>query len=273
MSPRYFKKSKPIETEDGIQARSRRGDIGEQWWSRRFVEVVESYSISNRIRRGKRYARKGQVLELIVDTGEVTAAVQGSRPTPYRVSIGGAALDDDQWSRVEEALASRAAFVAQLLAGQMPPDIEEAFAECDHSLFPRSYREMSTRCSCPDSANPCKHLAAVFFLLAERFDDNPFAMLQWRGRYRDQLLENLRALRGDGDPDSPHGTAAPEEVLCVDDNEAFWRCGDEIDEVDFRIPNVSVPDATLQALGDAPSSIAELREELSALYHHMLTGR
>src|SRR5699024_2979711 len=97
MSWRYYEKSTPKDDEDGIEAQSKRGDIGEQWWSRRFVDVVESYSKSLRITRGKRYARKGQVVELTVENGLVSASVQGSQSPPYDITIRGDALEEAMW--------------------------------------------------------------------------------------------------------------------------------------------------------------------------------
>jgi uncharacterized Zn finger protein len=183
---------------DGIKARSQRGPIGERWWSRRFIAVLESFGMGARLDRGRRYARLGQVVSMDVVPGRVTATVQGSRPRPYKVSIALAPLSDTDWARVAEAMASRSAFLAHLLSGEMPDEIEEAFAESSVSLFPARQSDLRTDCSCPDDANPCKHIAAVLFLLAEAFDDDPFLILAWRGLGRDPLLERLRALRTAG---------------------------------------------------------------------------
>ena len=133
-------------------------------------------------------------------TGYVTAEVQGSRPRPYRVRIGVLPLTARQWDRVEQALAARALFRAKLLAGEMPHEIEEVFGGCGTPLFPRSAgdvrssADMTMSCSCPDWEVPCKHLAAVCYVLAEAFDDDPFGMLTWRGRGREELLASLRRI-------------------------------------------------------------------------------
>lgn len=185
---------------DGLKARSQRGTIGQSWWSGRFVEVLESIGVGGRLQRGRNYARRGQVLSLTVDPGVVTAQVQGSRARPYRVRVNIAAYGKSEWSRLERALADDAWYTAQLLAGEMPEDIEAAFADQGLSLFPRSAAELSLDCSCPDHEVPCKHIAAVFYLLAEAFDADPFAILAWRGRERDDLLANVGAARADGPP-------------------------------------------------------------------------
>ena len=101
-----------------------------------------------------------------------------------------------QWREVESRLASQALFRARLLAGEMPAEIEQVFADCGTPLFPEPSRDLTMSCNCPDWGVPCKHLAAVCYVLAEAFDDDPFAMLAWRGKTRDDLLAALRGRRG-----------------------------------------------------------------------------
>jgi uncharacterized Zn finger protein len=101
-------------------------------------------------------------------------------------------------AQVEGALAENAWYAAALLSGEMPDDIEDVFAGLGLTLFPATARELSLDCSCPDGAVPCKHLAATFYLLAESFDDDPFAILAWRGRERGDLLANVQAARSKG---------------------------------------------------------------------------
>jgi uncharacterized Zn finger protein len=198
----------PIRVEGGIKARSARGAIGESWWSKRFLAVLESFALGTRLTRGRSYARKGQVLSVDVGPGTVTASVQGSRPTPYRVTIGLKPFPDRVWTRVEDALAAQALFSAQLLAGEMPHEIEDVFASAGAPLFPENVADLKMSCSCPDWSVPCKHLAATFYLLAEAFDTDPFQILYWRGRDRESLLGRLRVLRG-GAVDEPAVTPDP----------------------------------------------------------------
>ncbi len=200
MSNWYPPPSRPRPVEDGIRARTARGPIAQTWWSRRFVTVLEDIGLGNRLQRGRTYARKGQVISLAVDAGAVTAQVQGSRARPYRVRIGITAFGKPEWGKLERALAASAWYSAKLLAGEMPEDIEEVFAAQGLPLFPAAAQEISMDCSCPDWEVPCKHIAAVFYLLAESFDDDPFTILTWRGREREDLLANLEAARGDGPP-------------------------------------------------------------------------
>ncbi|AVT39540.1 SWIM zinc finger family protein [Plantactinospora sp. BB1] len=197
---------RPRKVDGGLRARTPRGAIGRSWWSRRFLDVLESFALGTRLTRGRSYARAGQVLSLDVAPGEVTAVVQGSRPTPYRVSIRFRPLAERVWTRLETLLAAQALFSARLLAGDVPPELETVFAEAGAPLFPAGVDELTQRCDCPDFAVPCKHLAATFYLLAEAFDADPFQLLHWRGRDRSRLLARLRTLRGaDADSDADSG--------------------------------------------------------------------
>jgi uncharacterized Zn finger protein len=186
--------------EGGLKARSKRGPIAQAWWSERFIGVLEDIGVGTRLQRGRSYARMGQVIALDVGPGSVTARVQGSRERPYRVRIGIAAFGKAEWAKLERELAGNAWYTAKLLAGEMPDDIEGVFGRLGLPLFPASAGDLSMDCSCPDGEVPCKHLAATFYLLAESFDDDPFRILAWRGRERDDLLGNLHAARSGGPP-------------------------------------------------------------------------
>ena len=191
--------------------------------------------MSGRLARGRSYARAGQVLDFELSQGKVTARVQGSRVRPYQVRIGVLPLTTAQWRRVMKQLASQALFRAKLLAGEMPHEIEEVFSECGTPLFPRSAADLDMHCSCPDWGVPCKHLAAVCYVLAEEFDRDPFAMLAWRGKGRDELLTALRQIQGaapgsagsgqvGADPAPPAALDVPHRPLaeCLD---GFWSPG------------------------------------------------
>ena len=165
--------------------------MAEQWWSKRFVAVLESFGLGGRMQRGRRYARMGQVLDLTVEAGVVTGHVQGSRAKPYVVRIAMAVPTVEQWGEIETAMAARAGFIAHLLAGEVPPELEAVFEDAGVSLFPRTWTGLTANCSCPDWGNPCKHLAAVLYVLADQLDADPWRLLAWRGRAREDLLETL----------------------------------------------------------------------------------
>jgi uncharacterized Zn finger protein len=266
MSPWYeWESAGPIAVEGGIKAKSKRGAIGEQWWSRRFITVLDSYGMGSRLQRGRSYARRGQVLEFTLATGKVAARVQGSRPSPYQVSITVRPLTAAQWRDVESRLSSQALFRARLLAGEMPAEIEEVFASCGTPLFPESSSDLTMSCNCPDWGVPCKHLAAVCYVLAEAFDTDPFAMLAWRGKGREDLLAALRgktagpapggALPGGARPEA--AGASPALALLSD------VTGAPLEETlaDFWSPGLS--QARLRALPASPATPPDLLIRIS----------
>ena len=244
---------------DGVRARSTRGEIGETWWSQRFIAALTAVANASRLTRGRSYARSGQVMAPRVETGLVTARVQGSHPKPYDVRIRLAPFTDDEWARAERALAGQALFLAALLAGEMPRDVEQAFAAAGLSLFPVRPAELRSECSCPDPANPCKHVAATYYILAEAFDADPFLVLQWRGRGRDALLDRLRALRDAHVAQAQDALPAEEASVDAGAPEAppavpadFWRAGAELASLAFSPRAPAVPDAVLRQLGPVP---------------------
>jgi len=278
---------------DGIRARSRRGDIGETWWSKRFIEILESFDMGTRLTRGRRYARAGQVLELEVLPGQVISRVQGSRAAPYRVRLRMLPLSKKDWARAEEAMASRARFLAKLLAGEMPRDIEEAFRACRLTLFPAGAHDLTTDCSCPDWANPCKHIAATYYLLAEAFDADPFLIFQWRGRDRESLLSELRARRtgagvepagrdggSNAGPGAAGGLEGPWTGPVVEVGslptavEEFWGAGDGLELVVAHPRAVEAPEALLRQLQSPGLDIggARLEELLAPAYGPIATA-
>lgn len=272
----YPPATKPLPA-DGIRARSRRGEIGETWWSRRFIEILESFDMGTRLTRGRRYARAGQVLELEVDPGAVTAQVQGSRRLPYDVRIGTLTLSSKDWARVEEVMASRSVFLAKLLAGEMPHDIERAFAETRLSLFPMSPGDLSSDCSCPDWANPCKHIAATYYLLAEAFDADPFLIFRWRGRDRDELLADLVVHpTGAGGPQARDLWDVPtvDVASLADSIDRFWEAGGTIDEEPHRPRAASLADGILRGLEPGLIDVAgkPLAEVLAPAYPIITTA-
>lgn len=242
---------------NGIRARSTRGTIGETWWSRRFVGLLESFNMGGRLVRGRTYARQGQVLDISVNEGVVSAHVLGSRARPYQVSITAPQLKAKEWDRAETTMASKALFLARLLAGEMPTDIEEAFDKCSVPLFPKTRKDLKFECSCPDWGDPCKHVAAALLILAEAFDRDPFLLFQWRGRSKAELLEDLRKRRGRTGPkatasrDSP-----PADPWALVKGEAplgqslhlFWKGTGTYPYRVSALPTAPLPDALLRQI-------------------------
>ena len=247
----YFKPTKPKEAKDGIKARSKRGSFAKNWWAQRWITALERLVDSGRLSRGRSYARKGQVLSIEETKSGIMARVQGSRKTPYKISIQIVPLTDAEWDKVFDALAEQAIFTAQLLAGEMPQDIEQAFETAKVSLFPTKRRDLVTDCSCPDYANPCKHVAATHYILGERFDEDPFLIFRLRGRTQEQVMEALRQRRA-GDKVYEEELEEPETVIPLEEQIAqFWEFSAPFEgfSVSIHPPTIEVP--LLKRLGEA----------------------
>lgn len=183
--------SRPLQAKGGIKVQSKRGTFGASWWAKRWIAVLEGFDIGSRLERGRSYARRGQVLSIDINKGLVKAKVQGSRPTPYSVEIKLSVLSPVNWQQLAVVLSQQVIFTAKLLAGEMPQDIEQAFKDAGLSLFPTQLKDLQTECSCPDWSNPCKHIAAVYYLLGEEFDRTPFLLFTLRGMNREELVRLL----------------------------------------------------------------------------------
>ena len=257
----YYKPEKPKEVKNGIKAKSKRGEIGTTWWSKRWIAVLESFSMGTRLTRGRSYARKGQVISIDVREGVVKSKVQGSGSKPYSVTIRMDPISTADWEKVADAMASKAIFAAKLLAGEMPADIEDAFAEAGISLFPVKLKDLETDCSCPDWANPCKHIAAVYYLLAERFDEDPFLIFKLRGRTKEDIIDSLRKRRvSDASAEEEAGETVKPLDECMD---SFWEVGDALDSFSVNKTRPEVEAAVLRRLGDAPFFIS--KDNIAAL--------
>ncbi|NJK50227.1 hypothetical protein HC931_20685 [Candidatus Gracilibacteria bacterium] len=165
------------------------------WWVQRWLELLDSYRFKKRLERARIYAREGNVLSIEFEGSKVLAKVQGSEAEPYQVSLFLNPFTEEDWNYIVETMSQKAIFSAQLLAGEMPAKIEEVFTANGLSLFPFTLGDIRSRCSCPDKANPCKHIGAVYYQLGDRFSEDPFVLFQLRGRTKEQILESLRQLR------------------------------------------------------------------------------
>jgi uncharacterized Zn finger protein len=235
------------------------------WWSRRFTEVLESYGLGARMQRGRRYARTGQVVSLEVTAGIVAAQVQGSRRTPYLVTITLREPTADQWKRIDEGMSAKVGFVARLLGGEVPSDLEAVFNAAGLSLFPAAWDDLRSTCSCPDWENPCKHIAAVLYVFADRLDGDPWLVLAFRGRSREEVLAPF------GSAAPTPGTGSPAQIA------PWWPFGPgpiaDLPEAD-QIRTATVPDRpdaildTLEALNVTigAATITELVRPLYELF-------
>ncbi len=260
-----------IKTDKGIKAKSKRGDFVKNWWATRWIKALEELIHVGRLRRGRTYARKGQVLTIEERKSGVAAKVQGSQRTPYKVAININTFSNAQWEEIIDELAEQALFTAQLLAGEMPNEIEDVFHTVGVSLFPEKKKELKTTCNCPDPTNPCKHIAAVHYILGEQFDEDPFLLFRLRGRTQEQILQALRDRRAEA-AGADEEFEEEEVVVPLEETIAhFWELGQAVSYLKTNIspPVTQLPilkrlgqpnflnDDLLKTLGPAYQSISE----------------
>ncbi|MCI0477829.1 MAG: SWIM zinc finger family protein [Anaerolineales bacterium] len=274
----WYPKPKPRRPANGIKAQSGR-QFGKTWWASKWLDALERLVDPGRLTRGRSYARSGQVLNLDIKPGRVDSRVQGSRPSPYQVQVEIRAVSDKDWERVADAMAEQAIFAAKLLSGEMPPNIEEAFATAKVNLFPVSHGDLETECSCPDYSNPCKHIAAVYYLLGEQFDADPFLLFRLRGKSKDEIMAMLRARRTAAEPApepveekkrKPRVLAEPVTPLekCLD---RFWDAAENLDDFAVKIEPPTVDAIPIKRLG-TPGFWRDHKVDFIALFARAYKG-
>ncbi|MCM2423257.1 hypothetical protein [Streptomyces sp. RKAG293] len=154
-------------------------------WSQRFADRLES--IGATVPPGPPAAG---VTGLEVAAGAVTARIREGQAR-YDVRIGLTEFTPAQWTRAARAVGADPDCRARLLDNELAPDAEDLFARAGLRLFPARTQDLAMECSCPDWALPCAHLSAVLRSLADAFDADPYLVLTWRGRTREELLKEL----------------------------------------------------------------------------------
>lgn len=228
-----------------------------QWWVEKWLELLDSYRFKKRLERARIYAREGNILSIDFDNAQVVAKVQGSDPEPYQVKLSLTPFSDEDWDFVIESLGKKAIFSAQLLAGEMPDHIEQVFTENGLNIFPFSLGDIHSRCSCPDKANPCKHIGAIYYQLADRFSEDPFILFQLRGRTKAQILLALRQHRHQEQPaevteDSSIFITNTETETQLLDLTQFWQYQEPLDPSLVVITPVTEPQTMMEILGSIP---------------------
>jgi uncharacterized Zn finger protein len=224
-----------------------------EWWAQRWVDVLESFGWRRRLERARNYARQGNVLQIEFKGSKVSALVQGTAPEPYKVSLSLDPFDDEQWQYVVESMSQRAIFSAKLLAGEMPQNIEEVFTANGLSLFPYTKFDIHSKCSCPDPANPCKHIGAVYYLLGDRFSEDPFVLFQLRGRTKEQIITALRQTRSSTQDETPENTESNVlPGLTQIDLRRFWHYDEQLEPSLVVITPPPSRETVLDVLGFLP---------------------
>ncbi len=254
-----------------------------KWWVQRWNDLLNSYRFKKRLERGRKYAKEGNILHIGFAGSQVVAKVQGTAAEPYDLSIAIDPFSKQDWNYVTATMAKTALYSAQLLAGEMPDDIESVFIANGLSLFPFTIADVHSQCSCPDPRNPCKHIAAVYYQLSDLFSEDPFILFQLRGRTKEQILEALRKKRAkkigemarledhdnkDNSLDSPSnpGENSPPTTLNL---EQFWQYSEPLDSSLVVITPPTDNLTVLDVLGNLPltdGEVAATRQFLKGAY-------
>ncbi|MDJ0507251.1 MAG: SWIM zinc finger family protein, partial [Nostocales cyanobacterium LE14-WE12] len=226
-----------------------------EWWSQRWLDLLDSYRFKKRLERARNYSRQGNVLSIKFKAAKVLARVQGSEVEPYKVSLSLDAFSDEEWGYVVETISQKAIFAAKLLAGEMPQNIEEVFISNGLSLFPFTLTDIHSKCSCPDQVVPCKHIGAVYYQLGDHFSEDPFVLFQLRGRTKEQIISDLRQLRSSKNVETIRETSEikPEvsehQYPIKIDN--FWQYNQPL-ESSLVVISPAVSETVLDVLGTIP---------------------
>lgn len=232
---------KPTGSGEALTGKSRRGVVGDHWWAHRFCDLLAENGRSDRLHRGRVLARTGNVFGFRIEVGSMRGEVRQSRAELHEAGLELPPWTAEELSRVLDETARRARYGAALLAGTLDPRLEEALLEQGVHLFPRSFEELTSSCTCAEETPPCPHVAALIYLFAERIDRNPFLLLRLRGIRREQLLDESRRRRS---PAVETGTesqafesgALDEEIDRTDarSRNAYFGNEEEISELDPR---------------------------------------
>ncbi|MBF6337552.1 SWIM zinc finger family protein [Nocardia abscessus] len=194
----YSEYGKKLPVRGGGEARSRRGGFGRTWWGKALVDSVERMAEPGRLARGRNYARSGQVVNYRIEPGAVTAEVQGSQPRPFTAVFTVRPLRGEEIAELIETIRSAPGMLAEIASGALPTGLGPL-------LLPSTAAELDFTCTCPDPGWPCKHVAAVCYLLAERLDQHPREILTLRGLDLDTLIGGIEREPGPPASDDPYG--------------------------------------------------------------------
>lgn len=155
--------------------------FGITWWGEQWLNSLTHIDYSNRLPRGARYARNGSVKSIEIKDGKILARVAGSRPTPYKETVGVPQFGKTEIKAFVDKLTDYPWIIASLMQRKLAPEVLQIAQSAGIQVFPTSWKDLSMKCSCPDWAVPCKHLAAVIYKVSEEIDSNPFLVFELHG--------------------------------------------------------------------------------------------
>ncbi len=235
----------PYNVRGGIRAQNVRSQVSRKWWAKRWISFLEEQQLGARLGRGRSYALSGQVLSLEIKPGLAKAVVQGGSKEAYTCEIRFEVAKPKEKARIVDRLLARPMLISQLLIHTLPEEVERLFRAEGYPLLPSTPDAFEASCTCPDPINPCKHLAAVLFILIEAIEQNPLLLLELRGITLADLTDGDPIEEGKAEFQPEEGDTLVEEsnsASAVDgedepedfeaDPDFFWR-GAEIAPPDY----------------------------------------
>lgn len=171
----------------------------QSWWGQRFLEILQTFTNPTRLGRGFRYANRKRIEQFLIEDNLVIGKIRGNASPYYGVytpPLHTTTIEFDTYSRSRwqfaiDEMTSKASLVSKLMLKDMPNDLEAICNKYKINLLPQSREEITTTCSCPDWENPCKHVAGLYYFLANQLDEDPFLLLELRGLSKAALYEEL----------------------------------------------------------------------------------
>ncbi len=216
------------------------------WWGEKWLQALDNIDFSNRLPRGQRYARNGSVDKIEIDGSSIDARVKGTRPRPYKVSLKLWKFTQKEKKAITRLITDSPYYLSQLEARILPSELYDDLVKMGIKVFPETWKDLSMKCSCPDWAVPCKHLAAVVYIIANEIDKNPFIVFSLHDFH---LLESIH----------PEGFAQEESIPCI---ESFLV--EETKEYNYYQENLEHIDYSL--ILDLSGSIEGLLTEFPLFY-------
>jgi uncharacterized Zn finger protein len=254
---------KPRKVRGGVKLSDSAAAFERSWAAQRWIRLVEETAPGDAMVAGLEYANQGQTRALSIESGVVRATIQGTIIAAYKTSLTLPAFSFEDAERAVAAMVDQAVFAAKLLAGELPPAIEDVFKPLGLRLFPEP-GEINPSCTCRDprsQRNWCKHACCAAYLVAEHLANDPFVTFTLRGLPRDELLERLRQRRAAAaggesgslvyTPRVPGASEfqAPPLEDCI---ENFWELGPELELMATPIEPPEVSHPLLRRLGPSP---------------------
>lgn len=222
---------------------SMKSHYGKTFWGQQWLNAFNGIDYSNRLPRGRTYANKGAVFNVVLKAHQLTAKVQGSRRTPYNIKIQQGVFTHEQQAAILATIQHSPVILSQLMSRQLPETLLKNLAQQNIELFPRDWGDIEAQCSCPDWAVPCKHLAAGIYMMATRIDQNPFLVFENRGFDLLDAIEKAGILKTEASPVIPEFNTWLTDVITT---EPELLAADNVDSIAQTIDFSIIQDVSSQ---------------------------